>query len=286
MKKLIITLFSIFSVGLFVIAQSASTFINEVNYLASNPQQGIEIAGQAGQDLEGWSVVMYTVNGTVDYVEYLNNGLIPNQQNGYGAIWYDVEQGSNSGGIALVNPNGAVVQFISYGTLGFLNTIIQAVEGPAQGMTSEYIGTQLLPSVSLELIGLGISYLDFIWAIPSGSTPGTVNTNQEFGSPASLMAPVSTITPAISQNNQLEVNIEVYPNPTTDLIRVSTQGATQQAQNTLELFDATGKILRQVNLGDESRNNFEIDLSSLNFGTYFVKFSNGSNQVTKLIVKN
>ena len=125
MKKLITTLFTIISFAFFVNAQSASTFINEVNYLASNPSQGIEIAGQAGQDLAGWSIVFYAVNGTVDYVEYLNSGLIPNQQNGYGSIWYDVDQGSNAGGIALVKPNGEVVQFLSYGTLGFLNTIIQ-----------------------------------------------------------------------------------------------------------------------------------------------------------------
>lgn len=286
MKKLTITLIAILSFGCFALAQSASTFINEVNYLASNPTQGLEIVGQAGQDMEGWSIVIYAVNGTVDYIEYLNNGIIPNQQNGYGSIWYDVEQGSNGGGVALVEPNGDVVQFLSYGTLGFLNTILQAVEGPAQGMTAEYIGIQLLPSNSLQLTGLGLDYLDFIWATPIGNTPGTINTNQAFGLPAALGTPSIAGIPSLAQNDFEVMEIEVYPNPTTDFIRVSVPQTNEHKQSSIALFDANGRLLKTMKLNENTSNRMEFDLSQYDLGTYFLKYTNGAIQVTKSIVVN
>ena len=280
MKKFTITLTTIISFVFALNAQSASTFINEINYLASNPTQGIEIVGQAGQDLAGWSIVMHAVDGAVEYVEYLSGGLIPSQQNGYGSIWYDVEQGTNGGGIALVNPNGAVVQFLSYGTTGFANIIIQAVEGPAQGMVSDFVGVQLLPENSLQLTGTGLSYLDFVWSIPLGGTPGTINTNQTFG----LTNQLGLFESTSSVEFEEELDLTVFPNPTTDFVQVKLP-RTSVNKGMLELFDANGKRLNAINFNTEEINTLEINLSQYDLGTYILRVTNGETQVAKSIIR-
>lgn len=160
-----------------------SVFINEINYLISNPDQGIEVAGPAGQDLAGWQIVIYGITGLVTTSRALN-GVIPNQQNGYGAIWYDVEQGFVGNGAALINPSNEVVQFISYGlnALGG-NLVVLAQDGIAAGLTSTFIGIiQVLPINSLQLTGTGNTYADFVWSIPLGITESAVNTAQFFSS--------------------------------------------------------------------------------------------------------
>lgn len=170
--------------------KSQSTFINEINYLASNPDQGIEVAGQAGQDLAGWELVVYGISGTVTATKSLS-GVIPNQQNGYGAIWYDVDQGAGGNGVALVNPSNNVVQFLSYGVDLLSNDlIVTATEGIAMGMTSTYTEEQLLATNSLQLAGTGSAYPQFSWAIPGGTTKGARNTNQVFSTalPIELLA--------------------------------------------------------------------------------------------------
>ena len=164
------------------IVYGQSVFINEVNYLISNPDQGIEVAGPAGQDLAGWEIVMYGIDGTVSTTKALS-GVIPNQDNGYGAIWYDVEQGFVGNGAVLVDPSNSIIQFVSYGLDGLSNDlVVTAIEGIASGLNSVFVGVQLLPANSLQLTGTGTTYTDFVWSIPGGITEGAVNTNQFFSS--------------------------------------------------------------------------------------------------------
>lgn len=285
MKKFTTTLITFISLIFTINAQSASTFINEINYLGSNPTQGIEVAGQAGQDLTGWSIASYAADGTVDYIEYLSGGVIPNQQNGYGSIWYDVEQGSNAGGVALVNPNGGVVQFLSYGTIGFVGTIIHAVDGPAGGMVSDFVGVQLFPGSSLQLTGIGLGYLDFIWGLPLGSTPGSINTNQLFG----ILNLFGILGLSATENemdlNEADLTVTIYPNPTTDFVRVDIPNTKAKTNCTLEIFDAQGRRLQAMTVNADQTTTVDIDLSQYDLGTYFLRWSNGETQVTKSIIK-
>ena len=285
MKKFFTTLLAVVSLVLGTSAQA--TFINEINYLASNPGQGFEIAGPAGQDLTGWSAAMYGADGSMESVRYFEGGLIPDQDNGYGSIWYDVEQGSRqSGGIALINPNGEVVQFLSYGLLGLLNSLLEAVDGPAAGMVAEYAGLQLLPSTSLELVGTGISYLDFLWSTPLGSTPGTVNTNQNFGGLLSILGIFGLSTPTDTQVDaaDLPYGVTVFPNPTSSYVQVTITGAVENSTGTVELIDATGKLLEKRKIGTDATT-IEVDLSSYQSGTYYLRVTDGKQQVVKPIVR-
>ena len=186
MIKYILTIGSLLAIGTGLQGQSLSTFINEVNYLASNPNEGIEIAAPAGQNLAGWTLVEYATDGLEQETTNLS-GIIPNSQNGQGVGWFEVDQSAGGGGIALVNPSGTVIQFLSYGPFGSFT----ANDGPANGTNSEHIGSQLIGTSSLQLTGLnGTFYEDFIWVTNLNSiTPDNTNTNQSFAG----LLPVSLV---------------------------------------------------------------------------------------------
>ena len=71
-----------------VMAQGTTVFVNELHYDNSLTDAGeaIEIAGPAGTDLTGWSLVLYNGNGGVVYNTKDLSGLIPDQENGFGTV--------------------------------------------------------------------------------------------------------------------------------------------------------------------------------------------------------
>jgi hypothetical protein len=138
------------------------------------------VAGPAGFNLSGWTVVLYNgTNGTV-YDTLTLSGLIPDQQGCMGAVWFDADQiqnGSNDA-IALVDPQGQVVEFLGYeGTM-------TASEGPAAGLTSVDIGVAEtndgLNSNSIQRSGPGSSPEDFVWVADVPMTHSAVNEGQVF----------------------------------------------------------------------------------------------------------
>ena len=169
-------------------------FINEIHYdnTGADSGEGVEVAGPAGTDLTGWSLVLYNgSNGTL-YDTISLSGVIPDQQNGYGTLAFPragIQNGSPDG-VALVDLSNSVIQFLSYeGTFA-------AVGGPADGMTSTDIGVSENGSGavgnSLQLTGTGTNYEDFTWAAEAPNTFGAVNTGQTFGSGPSSTNPSGT----------------------------------------------------------------------------------------------
>ena len=77
-------------------------FINEIHYddASTDDHEGVEIAGVAGTDLAGWTVVHYRADGTVVRTITLS-GTIPDQQAGFGTLWFGLNrndlQNSNAG---------------------------------------------------------------------------------------------------------------------------------------------------------------------------------------------
>ncbi|MGB7440639.1 MAG: hypothetical protein WA919_06195, partial [Coleofasciculaceae cyanobacterium] len=100
-----------------------SVFINEIHYDNDGIDTGeaIEIAGPAGTDLTGWTLVLY--NGTNSRRSPYNtrslDGLtISDQGGGFGTIVLEYPsngiQNGSPDGIALVDNNNSVIQFLSY----------------------------------------------------------------------------------------------------------------------------------------------------------------------------
>ncbi|MDH5515754.1 MAG: cadherin domain-containing protein, partial [Gammaproteobacteria bacterium] len=158
-------------------------FINEFHYDNEGTDTGeaIEIAGLAGTDLTGWSLVLYNgLDSAVYHTEALS-GTFANQSDGYGTLTFNFPtngiQNGSPDGIALVDDSGTVIEFISYeGTL-------TASGGPADGMTSVDIGVAedgtTLIGDSLQLTGAGPTYT---WQAASANTFGSINTGQSFAS--------------------------------------------------------------------------------------------------------
>ena len=164
---------------------AAQVFINEIHYdnASTDTGEAIEIAGAAGTDLTGWSIVKYNGSGGASYGTDSLSGVLVDQQGGLGTLVVDYpSNGLQNGapdGIALVDASDTVVQFLSY------EGSFVAVGGPADGMSSTDIGVAESSSTavgdSLQLTGSGTTYAEFSWAAAQASTFCDVNTGQTFG---------------------------------------------------------------------------------------------------------
>jgi hypothetical protein len=99
-------------------------------------------------------------------------------------------------------------------------------------------------------------------------------------SPASSVSAVITITPPISvQQNEIS-GLKVYPVPAGDFVNVS---ATSPILS-IAVIDISGKLLIEKN--NLNVNSYQVDLSGLNSGMYFLKINSGNTTaVSKLLKK-
>lgn len=166
-------------------ATGQTVFINEFHYdnAGTDTGEGIEIAGLAGTDLSGWTLVLYNGNNGAPYYTVDLTGVLPNQDGDYGTLFFALpENGLQNGfpdGLAIVDADGEVLQFLSY------EGSFAAVGGPADGLLSTDIGVAEDSGTpaghSLQLTGTGTTYEAFTWAAPMGATYGSPNTGQSFG---------------------------------------------------------------------------------------------------------
>lgn len=164
----------------------AVAWVNELHYdnSGADVDEGIEIAGPAGTSLLGWTVVAYNGNGFEGYEDDHLAGVIPDEGDGYGALWFPFPslQNGSPDGVAIVDAEGEVVEFLSY------EGVIDAVSGPAVGLLSVDIGVAETTSTpigqSLQRIGSGAIGVDFVWDGPLPHSRGLLNALQSFTPPA------------------------------------------------------------------------------------------------------
>lgn len=171
----------------------ASLFINEFHYdnAGMDVNEGVELAGTAGTDLSGYQLLLYNGSNGSIYSDILLSGVIDNEHNGYGASFFAASLQNGPDGIALADPDGNVLQFISYeGTF-------VATEGAAEGMTSVDIGlfeaSDSKPNASLQLAGVGPD--SFFWVHDIASS-GQLNAGQTFGA----QVPVPATLPLLASS--------------------------------------------------------------------------------------
>lgn len=172
----------------------ANVWINEFHYdnIGTDQWEGVEIAGVAGTDLKDYTLYFYKYYG-MPYATNKLSGIIDNETNGYGALWFPQDQIYNGStvvvgnGIAFVHePSTTVLQFISY------EGIMTASVGAAAGMVSVHIGVAENNSTptnyTLQLIGTGYRYSDFGWVGPTNESRGRLNYGQTISLPAGARA--------------------------------------------------------------------------------------------------
>ena len=197
-------------------ALAQDVFINEIHYDNSGGDAGeaIEVAGPAGTDLAGWTLLLYngsatqgTVYRTIDL-----SGTLPNQQSGCGVLSFS-QAGIQNGapdGIALVDLGSTLIQFLSY------EGSFTGIGGPAGGVVSEDIGVSETSGTpvgsSLQLAGIGSSATEFTWQTDGPNTFGATNTGQTFTSCAISEAAPAVVTTSPSDGSggvALDSNIDV-----------------------------------------------------------------------------
>ncbi|OGN72169.1 MAG: hypothetical protein A2X25_00450 [Chloroflexi bacterium GWB2_49_20] len=213
-----------------VLADGSAVFINEIHYdnTGTDAGEAIEVAGPAGTDLTGWSLVLYNGSNGAVYDTDVLTGTIPDLGGSFGVVIVNYpSNGIQNGapdGLALVDAGSTVVQFLSY------EGSFIAVGGAANGMTSVNIGVSENGSGavgnSLQLTGSGTTYDDFTWAAEASNTFGTVNTGQIFGSgpvttnPSGTGAAEPNLVQA-SDTSLLTVTVTPGENPTSTGLGVS-----------------------------------------------------------------
>src|SRR5690242_3004601 len=134
-------LLACFSLVASSLAAAQGVRFSELHYDDIGVDEGerIEIAGPAGTDLTGWSVVLYDVAGA-SYNTRVLSGPIPATcgTRGVVVLSYPVNgiQNGPQDGLALVNAGGTVVEFLSY------EGVFTATSPPAAGMTSTNMGVE------------------------------------------------------------------------------------------------------------------------------------------------
>lgn len=172
----------------------ADVWINELHYDNDGTDTGeaIEVAGDAGTSLAGWSLHFYNGSDRRVYATRNLSGTLGSQCGGYGFVSVAAAglQNGAPDGVALVNASGSVVQFLSY------EGRFKAANGPARNRTSTDIGVSEAGTSpaghSLQLTGSGTAYADFSWQGSSASSFGTCNSGQDF--PVPDAAPTVTAT--------------------------------------------------------------------------------------------
>ena len=247
-------------------------WLNEVHYdnEGTDANEGVEIAGTAGLDLAGWSVALYNGNGGRLYDTLALSGTIEAEAAGIGVRWFPragIQNGAPDG-LALVDAEGAVVQFLSY------EGALTAADGPAAGRTSEAMGvreTASTPSThSLQLVGEGAAYADFVWASPAVATPGSVNRSQTFAATGERIGTAAESPPSE------RLAVAVYPNPSRGAVRVSLRLAAP-AEVRVTVYDALGRRVAEVAAGARPTgfHTVPLALEHLPAGPYHVRVEAG-----------
>ena len=165
-------------------AAAIAPWINEFHYDDASTDAGefVEIAGLAGTNLSGYTVLLYNGNGGAVYHTINLTGVIGNEAgSGFGVLSFSVAsspgiQNGAPDGIALIAPTG-VLEFISYeGTM-------VATGGAANGLTSVDVGVfedGSSEGTSIARTGEGLTGSEFSWVLVADDTPGTLNAGQSF----------------------------------------------------------------------------------------------------------
>ncbi len=196
--SLLVILYTCVSVNARLVGQTPTlpnAWINELHYDNDGGDTGemVEVVIENAGDytLSDFTVTLYNGNNGELYGTYTLDGFTSGEVSGNYTVFSSGISGIQNGspdGLAL-SYNSDLIQFLSY------EGEFTAVGGPADGIASENISVSepgnTTIGFSLQLMGTGSHYSDFIWAGPILATQGSINTSQSFTTPTEPSLSVS-----------------------------------------------------------------------------------------------
>ncbi len=163
-----------------------------------------------------------------------------------------------------------------------------------------------VPSSTTTMVGSNITFLNsssggataYLWDFGDGTTstsanPGshawgaagtyTVTLIASNGVCADTMEVVFTVNPNSIEEYLLDVEVNLFPNPTNGLLNITLAGNTDFDMN-LEIYSVDGKLLENFKV-IRGETQLELDMSDFASGMYMVMFRNGDQKVVKRISK-
>jgi uncharacterized delta-60 repeat protein len=226
------------------------------------------------QDLYSFGATRYNVNGSLD-LTFGTNGIVlysfnPNlnfmigssaiQQNGKIIVAGYIEEGSNYNMlVARFNSNGSLD--LNFGTSGF---------------TTIPTNSTYLTPFGGQGIGYGISVdIDVNEKILVAGN-SNVNLNPDF-----ILCRLNGdgVNETIL-NDQMKQEIKLFPNPTNDIVRISSNA---EIINSISIINSYGKTINEFQINDLS---LEVNLKDLPAGLYYVLINTDFGRVSKQIIKN
>ncbi len=183
--KQVNVVFILFSLAISLVAQNI--WLNELHYdnIGADEGEFVEVVLEdiPGNELSDYTVTFYNGSNGLEYDSItLDQFTVGTNVDEFLILYYykeGIQNGAPDG--TAIDYQGTLIpgQFLSYeGTF-------TAVDGPANGVTSIDIGVSETSSTqigeSLQLLGDGSSYPDFIWQPPAMETPGNLNNGQTIG---------------------------------------------------------------------------------------------------------
>jgi len=164
--------------------------ISEIHYDndGTDTEEGIEVFGLDGVNLQGYEVYLYNGNGGVVYgpSPIALSGIFGDEGAGCDALSIPISGLQNGNdGFAIVDPTGAVIQFISY------EGSFMATNGPATGMLAVDVGVEQ----STTDVGTSLQLTDAGWVRSTARSFGTMNTN--------LSCPIASVAPVCSSGFEI-----------------------------------------------------------------------------------
>lgn len=200
--------------GAAALAQSA--FLNEIHYdnAGADVGEGIEVAGPAGTALEGFEIIFYNGSGGRPYRTIALHGVIPDERDGSGAVWFPVEgiQNGDPDGVVLYDANaGAVVHLLAWdGTFTGSAGVAAGLIFPDMGVGE----TSQTPSgYSLQLTGDASDPSGFRWSGPRPASPGRINEGQTIRARAGPRTALAVVPGLIREGDTTTAMLSMTPPP-------------------------------------------------------------------------
>ena len=164
-----------------------SIWINEFHYDNDGVDEGefVELAGPAGMDVTGWSLLLFNGFNDTAYNTVALTGTLTDSGSNFGFLVIDFPtngiQNGAPDGMALIDSNEECIELLSY------EGRLSPISGPCSEFLAIDIGVAEITTTSggstaigssLQRVGTGSVGPDFEWSGPSPNTKALINTGQ------------------------------------------------------------------------------------------------------------